>query len=205
MDYSPVSVSSGYYFHQFFTSRTLKLSHLPAFIGSSFMSKNSLHSSIRISMLISSSFIVTRSSVNVITLCNVPLILTPMFLDFSFSISWSITRLNKSGERRQPCLTSEFILIFQVVLLPTDISVFVLVYISSIVPITWVGTPFLTDTFLILSRDIASKAFARSNKTMFISLRYFLCCLITYCKVLTVSKQLSTGTNSFCHLSNMIL
>ena len=131
-------MGSGYYLHRFFpfTRSTLRLAHFPAFTASPFISKKCLHCSNRIFMRTFSSIIATRFSTNAVTLSNVPLILTPIFHDFNFSISSSITRLNKKGERGQPCFTPVLIPIFRVVLPPTGISVHVLVYIFSIASIT---------------------------------------------------------------------
>ena len=66
-----------------------------------------------------SSVLTTRSFANAIALSNDPLILTPIFFYFNFSISSSITRLNKNGESRQPCFSPDLIPIFRVVLTPT--------------------------------------------------------------------------------------
>ena len=129
----------------------------------------------------------------------------PIPRPFSFSINSSRMRLKRSRDRGQPCLTPALILIRLVVFPRTVIDVLLLEYISRMSELTCSGTPLHLNPFAMDLCDTVSEAIAKSVNTMLYSFFLRRWCLISCGRILTFSKQWSTGTNPSCLMSNLML
>ncbi|XKL59134.1 hypothetical protein PGB90_000150 [Kerria lacca] len=112
------------------------------------------------------------SSANLIVLTFCPCILTPDLLSFISSITFSINKLKRIGDRLQPCLTPSRILASPI-LSSTFISAFCSLYRFYITLLSLYFTPISFNILNNLAHSTLSNAFSRSTNATYVSSPFF--------------------------------
>ncbi|XKL60139.1 hypothetical protein PGB90_001155 [Kerria lacca] len=115
---------------------------------------------------------IALSSTNLIVLTFCHCILTPDLLSFISSITFSINKLKKIGDRLQPCLTP-FQILASSILSSTFISAFCSLYRSHITLLYLYFTPISFNVLNNLAHSTLSIAFSRSTNTTYVSSPFF--------------------------------